>query len=398
MTASSVDVPCTVFPRDLEEALVALSARQLGLSGRELTLALERAAGRLSDLFTVDREPDFGGYAGQPDLLLAYSLFFFPQTFVRTAMVMAELFQHRRWAPCGEGPLRLLDLGAGTGAAGLSISRILSTRLNALPIELTAVDQAGESLQLLEEIGRAGTAHWPGLRIRTQRGDLGAPVVAEGGYDGVVVSFALNEAVERQPGFDVFAWLSGLLRVLKPGGLLLILEPGTLESSERLEALRDRVATARVARILGPCLHARPCPLRESGTAWCHEVRKWTVPSAVEVLNRRLFRPVQFLKFSFLALSPGQPAEPLAEGERLTRLVSPLADNKGLVRAHGCSAAGEVHAYEAPTRGVSRAEVRALLAEIERGDIVEWPALRPLNDGRILRAEGLPQRAGRGLG
>src|SRR5262245_61000648 len=73
----------------------------------------------LSDLFTVARPKRFPDYGGDAQAV-AYGLWFFPQTWCRVRFPLLEAVA-RGWEPPRERPARVLDLGAGTGAAGLSV-------------------------------------------------------------------------------------------------------------------------------------------------------------------------------------------------------------------------------------------------------------------------------------
>lgn len=381
--------PRPSFPIELEELLLELCRAKLGVADRESVLqALEPAAARLSDLFTVDRAPGFEGYGNDADLLLAYLLFFFPQTYIRTLFVLFELAEFRRvlLPPPSAAPVRVLDLGSGTGAAGLAVASWLSGQ-GAQSVEMLALDRSAQSLRLQQEILSAGKAFWPGVSLRTQCGDLLRPGV-EGPWDVVVASFSLNEALEGRRDADAGQWLGRTLGQLAPGGFLLVVEPATQAAAGRLVALRDQVAASGSAQILGPCLHAAPCPMRGADGGWCHEVRRWQIPETLEILNRRLFRPIQFLKFSFLALARTRNLASAPDPWRV-RLVAPMNSQKGAIRTFGCGADGQLRPFEIQTRGLSRAEVEGLLA-VERGDILGWPRVRVLGDGRTCRAEESP--------
>src|SRR5690606_37972667 len=98
-------------------------------------------------------------------------------------------------------------------------------------------------------------------------------------------------------------------------------------------------------------------------------------------LNRHLFRSVRDLKFSFLLAGPpsASGAGPDTVSANRMRLVSPLSEMKGRYVWTGCAGDGLRYEYEIQKRDLSREESIKLKA-IERGDLVEVSASKPLGD------------------
>lgn len=390
-------VPRPVYPAALESWWLAEAGRATGRADPEEALdALAPDIEALSDAFTVDRAPGFGGYARDDRRLAAYGVFFFPQTWARAAFAMREAaaFRGRPAAPPAAGPWRVLDLGAGTGAAGFAALDALSGAGRGA--ELVSADRSGESLQYAARLfADRREALWPRASHRTAAADLaGAPELGRS-WDLVIVSFALNERFESRPDADLHGWAAAWLRRLAPGGVLAIVEPGTRDAARRLQRLRDRVAAAGEGEILGPCLHAGACPMRPREDLWCHEVRRWQPPPGLAWVNRRLHRSTGELRFSFLLLGPASGATAAAapgDGRR-ARLVAPIREQKGLLTTFGCAGDGLLHAYERRTRGLGRAGIKRAM-EVERGDVLEWEAPAPAAEaGRARRVDSLERRA-----
>jgi ribosomal protein RSM22 (predicted rRNA methylase) len=340
---------------------------------------------RLSDLFTVERAPGFGGYADQSHAQLAYGVYFFPQSFVRTLKVLQEVLKRQPSSIPQDRPCRILDLGAGLGAATLAAATALGVDHDA---EITAIDQSASGLCILRRIFDEQHSLWPQAVLNTIPGDLNnIPSPTEGSWDLILSSFALNETFPEEDDIPIRPWIQAASNRLEPAGLLVILEPATQTSATRIERLRDWVASEGSAQIMGPCPHHESCPLLQAGHAWCHEVRNWDAPAAMTYLNRKLFRSIDVLKFSFLALHPGRlPAAPA--GPEFVRLIAPMCEIKGKIVTSGCAADGKAYTYEILTRSMSRSEKTQLLA-MERGDVVQWKGLTPLGDGKTFRAEGI---------
>lgn len=381
------------YPVNLERWWIARVCQELeDVHPARAIAKLEPFTSRLSDLFTTDRATGFAAYADDPRALLAYGLFFFPQTFTRMRCILRECTAGgRALAAAGPGPLRVLDLGAGLGAASLALASLTGRPpANARPISLLAVDRSEASLTVMRELfGSLRPALWPAAELTTAVGTLLAlPPAAAGPWDVILCSFALNEALEGGPAGAAEEWLQHTIDHLAPGGTLVLCEPALRQTAERIERLRDSAAASGRFRILGPCLHQAPCPLRQKGEAWCHEVRRWKAPPSLHFLNRHLFRSVQFLKFSFLALSREAPPAAEADSAR-ARLVAPMNAQKGRFTTWGCAADGQIHPYEVQTRGLSSAAKKEL-AETERGSRLRWPDVRVLGDGATLRAAAAP--------
>lgn len=374
-----------MYPDLLEQYWIQRACRTLGTSQPAHALQqMVPAIAKLSDMFTTERPGEFGRYGNDEQAQLAYGLFFFPQTFMRISFLFQEL--SAACVPPAGSPLRMLDLGAGLGAATCAAAAALSDRR----VQIRAVDHAVGSLRILEDIfEKARPALWPQAALSTDATGFNQPPRADEGLDLILVSFALNEAMQDQPDEAVEEWASRLLRALRPGGVLLLCEPALRVTSERLERLRDRMAARHPVRILGPCPHHRPCPLLRQGRVWCHEVRRWEVPASLAFLNSALHREVNVVKFSFLALAR-EPAPPPNPTAARARLVAAFTEENGKFTTRGCAADGEVHAYEILARHLDKSQ-RAMIHGLERGARITWPELKPLGNG-ALRAAGLPTR------
>ena len=374
-----------VYPPALEEWWLGQWKLRLGRApDADDVHRLEQTIARLSDGFTTTRTAEFGSYAASPAALIAYGLFFFPQTFVRMRFILREVFQ-RRGAPAPATPLRILDLGAGTGAAGLALLAELGHARQG-PTELVAVDRSPASLQLLQQLFSDLAPLWPQAALKTLEGDASlGDTHAPGPWNMILVSYALNELLAAQPGFDAQAWVARLARTLTPDGCLVICEPIVKDAPLRLEQLRDGILRAGIARVVAPCLHQQPCPMRSRDEEWCHDVRRWQPPDSLQFLNRHLFRSIEVLKYSFLAVAPPGNTEPAGDAS-CARIVSPVHEPKGKIGFRGCAADGALHLYETLARHVTREEHKAML-ELERGDRVRCGELQALRDGRTLRVQ-----------
>ena len=370
-----------IYPTELEQWWLAQARKLSGIGDIvPCMVSLEKDVERLSDLFTLDRAARFGDYARDERMLLSYGLFFFPQTFVRVQLVLNELSALR--SPSFR-PRRILDLGCGSGAATFAALTHFAALVPELSIEARAVDRSRPFLKWTERVFDANRNLWPQAVLRTDEGDL-FDFQGEEMWDLILVSFALNEAMESRTEDEAKTWLRRWLDRLTPGGVLMILEPVSQATSERLERLRNWIAEKKSARILGPCLHHVTCPLLNKGEVWCHEVRRWRIPETLEILNRRLFRSIEDLKFSFLVLERSEVPEVGAAGQDVFRMIAPIRKLKGKLVTAGCAADGGARTYEMLTRGLDRPAEEHLIS-FERGTVVRVAGLQPLADGKTLR-------------
>lgn len=346
----------------------------------------------LSDRFTIDRKNVYDGYGDDPETQAAYGLFFFPQTFARALLVLEECWR----PPPASRRIRIVDLGAGTGAAGLAALSYLGER----PAELAAIDRSARSLETLTQAFETCRPLWPHAEVRVSAVDISNPVkwagiscgargkaagAASDRFDLALCSFALNEVCDQQSSFDAASWINTVLNdALAEDGLFVILEPALQSCAERLEQIRDLLAGRKDVVIAGPCPHHAPCPMRAEGTYWCHEVRAWTPPPLAEKINRRLFRELPRLKFSFLALRRLGPGltRPEASASERARLVAPVTEQRGKFITRACCRDGRLCDIELLHRRLS-AEERTALRRLERGSRVLLDPEKVLGNGAL---------------
>lgn len=379
--------PFPPYPRELEEwwqkrALLETKQTDLPTALTHLRPDVQR----LSDVFTFERATKLADYSQDARLLLAYGLFFFPQTYARISLVLAELA--KKWKPPGEEKLRLLDIGSGLGAATLAtaFSPVLQKGGS-----ITALDHSPSSLRILQELFTTHQNLWPQSELRTQWYDARRPLPKKiGDFHLILSCFALNEICGTDDE-SISHWLRNTLSLLVEGGALILCEPATQECSVRLQKLREIALTKNLAVPLAPCLHHESCPMLQYEDIWCHQVRRWYPPQSAEFLNRRLHRNLTDLKFSYLLLQAGGKPKTFEPSPALARLTAPLYEVKGRVLTSGCASDGLLHAYELQTRDIEKKNLKRLM-QLERGDILEWTDPRALPDGKTIRVSE-PNRA-----
>jgi SAM-dependent methyltransferase len=368
-----------VYPPAAEAHWVGRAEAATDLLGDAAFERLAHSVARLSDLFTTERpEGRFPDYFAEEELLAAYGIFFLPQSFVRTGYALAQAMELRGWKPASTQPA-ILDLGSGPGSCGVAAAHHLR-RLGADRVELAAVDRSPGALAGLESfaadfLGSATT-------VRTRVGDASkAETWPDGDFDLIVAGFVLNEMAHLDAKATL-AWFGTLRRRLRPGGLILLLEPALRTTAERLQRLSDQVCAQGLLPRVGPELDGLPCPQLLAGEHWNHESRPWAAPASTAYANRRLFRDLREVRFS-CALFSDASLTALPAGA--VRLVSDVQIIKGLLRFIVVRS-GVLQTVEVPTRGLSKHDVKGLAATFGRGDVVSFPPM----EGAKIR---LPDRA-----
>jgi len=240
------------------------------------------------------RELIGGAYLADAKLRREYEAEIAPRTKSALAKILGEASL--------PDPRRVLDLGAGTGAAG----EVLRQRWP--DAELVAVDKVGGEGIVRADVTRA---------IR--------PPGVEGRFDLVVSAHLLNELRLDIDGRArlVAAWCRNLLEA---EGTCILIEPALRATSRALLAVRDRLLLAGLF-VVAPCLLQGPCPALERERDFCHS-------SAPAIAHNR-----SRVDFSYLVLRP--QGAPCVDTTRF-RIVSDPMKDKGRLRFHACGPAGRL--------------------------------------------------------
>ena len=272
-------------------------------------------------------------YLRDPDLRQEYAVEIAPRTEVALAKVLREVFGESR-----ARSLRVLDLGAGTGAAGAAVRAFFGAGA-----EVVSIDRVAGSATIVADVGAPGPI----------RGVAGR-------FELIVAAHLLNELFLAMPPAErasarterVRAWCETLLA---PAGTVVILEPALRETSRELLAVRDQLVAGGL-HVLAPCLWQGPCPALARERDWCHDVN-YEPPPVIGQRPRRV-------DFAYLALrTTGEPSQ----DQSLFRVVSDRLEEKGRLRLYGCGPAGR-HPLVRLDR--HHAESNAAFAEAERGDLI----------------------------
>ena len=368
------------YPAALEAWWVREAERATNLKAEKALAALVETVEKLSVNFTRERPEIFHDYTSSAMGCAAYGAYFFPQTFTRVSHVMNNL---GIW---GFGDLEILDVGSGTGAAGMAVARWAAC--HGIKAKITAMDKSQKALETGRRAFEGCKKLWPSAEWESVCEDIQNNPV-EKKHDLILCSFVFNELGGATARLQAARQMLGQLN---ESGALIILEPAGEESSRALMEMRDTLAKEGV-QIVAPCPHQEPCPMRVAGVGFCHDVRKWRVPNSLEFVNRKLQRTVWDVKVSYLVVGRDlrvrhtNTEQGATKDENLAfRVVAPVTRTKARVITRGCCADGTLRDFELQCRDASKPELRAF-DEWERGDLAAAEVERLLGDGKTWRVK-----------
>ena len=390
------DLLSTAYPGELEAYWLEQARRETHThADRDAIHRLLPDIRRLADRFTT-RRPGAGAPSPAPAPApapspaptdpvyirtsrhaVAYSLYVAPLTHARMNLLLPELPIR---APAPARPFRILDLGAGTGAASWpALARAAAAGHAALSLD--ACDTSRAALRSLHDVfNLLRPAAFPAALLRTHLApaqDLDLPAAA---YDLVILHYVLNEL----PPDVQKAVLAKAAQFLAPDGVLLLCEPLVRSDGDLLQAWRAYALGDLGLHLLAPCPHALACPLREP----CHAVRSFPLPRSLQIANTTLRRDLRHLAFTFLALSkaaaPDAPQNPIP-----ARVVAPPTFAKGQTLYPACLPDGSFARLQFLHRDLDAAARKSLRAT-ERGQLLRLAGASPVGTPPLRRAALAP--------
>lgn len=292
----------------------------------------------LSRGFTRDRALAGERYLGDPDLLGAYLLHYWPVSYSQALLAVSMMQQAlRAMRPGGSSRLgTALDVGAGPGPVSLALLDSGATRV-------TAVDRSGAALSLARRIADARDQE---LVTRTWDA-TGTSAPPRGPFDLIALGHTLNELwAGHTDRIQLRAELvQRIAAELAPAGRILIVEPALMTTAREAIQVRDRLVAAGFVVEL-PCIWQGACPALPDGT--CHGEFDWSPPAGMVRLAHAARIGRETLKMAWFVLRrAGEPAArsdaPVSSSPDggLYRVVSdPLLSKSGRVRYLVCGPLG----------------------------------------------------------
>jgi SAM-dependent methyltransferase len=293
---------------------------------------------RLSDAYNVGRPIEELG---------ARLAFFFARDVPKATFAVRELDLR--------APLKLLDLGAGLGAATGGVVQRTG------PLDATLVDRDEGALALARDIAKAR-----GMPIRTALAD--AATFQEKGFDLAIAENVLCE-MDNDGAEQVERWLACAPTVV-------IIEPALRSQTRKLHEVRGKCIALGIP-IVAPCLHARSCPMLAKESDWCHEDVAVDLPDWLAPVARAAGLRWEGLTFSYLVVGRGETLG--ARHPASFRAVSQLVSTKGKMEVRLC---GTDAVIEARRLDRHRTPENTAFEAIERGDILTLSP-SPTLDGSV---------------
>ena len=344
------------------------------ISEDKLLNLLRQEIVKQSDRFNKFREFDADAYGKRDLSILAYGNFYFSRTWTAMTFAMTEAHLFRGWNPPKKGPVRILDLGAGTGASGLSCLHYLRSQGVENHLQLEAVDYSSKSLAFLKKLHSSRNDLWTDSRVTTIRQDLKFSPSEDNRkkYDLILLGYSLNELLEEVAEDSNYRQLlSSLPDLLKSNGMAIITEPAQRDLCHLLQQKCTELVDKNYnLNLHAPYFNGMPCPLAANNSKYfSHEVRKFKPAETVEKINRPLNLEIREVKFGLSMLGTARPME-IAKENQVCRIISPLKKRKGTVSFIGMSHKGIENNYELQRRNLLKEELKELM-HLTRGDIIE---------------------------
>jgi ribosomal protein RSM22 (predicted rRNA methylase) len=373
-----------VFPPELAAALEHGLARlgknpaRRGEALRALWPKLAKGRGRAAE---GERH-----YSFRQEEAEAYAAYYLPANCLKVPLVLEESFLLGHDPVPGEGAA-WLDLGTGPGTAFWGLAWWCAQRGKSL--RFTGWDQSAAFTAIARDL--AAASPFP-ARAEFLTGDDPFALVRrlKPTHVSLVNSVAEIYADEKQRA-ERLAKLGRALHELERADgrprFLLVVEPGSRESSRELAALKDSLQAAGPARALLPCLDARGCGALADPKDWCHEEVACEFPGWLNRLGAEAGLRKESLLFSYAWLRAAE--DPAWRLGGCARIVSQRMERKGQVECRICTPEGK-----RPVRVQrSKADARSdFLFRASRGDL--WRNAEIGEKGDLAGAETVPFPAG----
>jgi hypothetical protein len=359
------------FPVDLEAALNKLAAGAPNHGEALRSLWQKLAIGRGQAVAGQQH------YSFKKEEAEAYAAYYLPVNCLKVPVILEEA---RLLGVDQAAEIDWLDFGTGPGTAFWGLAWWCARRGKKL--RFTGWDQSAPFLSIARDLA-AGAPF--GARSEFISGDDPLTLIRK--RKPTHVSF-VNSLAEIFPDparrtEEVKRILHALRDLERQDGrkrTLLLLEPGSRNSSRELAALKD--ALSGDATILLPCLDARPCGALLNPTDWCHEEAALEFPEWVNELGAQAGLRKEALLFSYALFSVAPPHDWALAGA--SRIVSQRMERKGQVECRICTTNGKKPVRVQRSKATPESEF--FFATV-RGDL--WRSSELGEKGDVIRADAV---------
>ena len=228
-----------------KNATKSLLARHIKSLAALSRASSSRAVKTLQRGLTGERTLSGTLYLDSAEMRNAYSEYYFPISYMQIAYALADL----PLPPARKSPLRIIDIGCGQGAASCAVIDKLRTAFPSCEIEVCLLDHSAKALSLAKSLIER---EYPKITVRAHCVDL---------------------------------------------------QPALLRTSRDLLALRDRIVSANLFRVISPCPHNFPCPALAAGESHtCHAEYPFLDVGRVKSLARDAGLERELVKMTYFLL------------------------------------------------------------------------------------------------
>lgn len=331
--------------------------------GKKYFSEIAQAVSELTKGLTKERDEFLSAsYLHNDSIRKAYLLYYTTTNFLKPYIPLQELFH----GGLGTADLRVLDLGAGTGAASLGLLYFLEQYGFNGTVELHLVDAVKKNL---DEASRMITAYSRKLPFTVvhheHHGDIStSDLPLKDAFDLLLMMNTLNELQEENDSI----LLSYLFSLLNHEGSCVLVEPAARPSSRRLLRLRNKAVESGYT-VYSPCTRQSTCPALIKEDDWCHTEIEWDRPSIIRSIDDEVGTLRLSLKYSYIILNSNGDtlSHRLGQGH-LSRVVSEIFLEKGRIRLNVCSDSGRIE-HIMNKRDISLSN--KVLEELHRFDLIK---------------------------
>ncbi len=260
---------------DVTGALAHLDAFLEGAhKGYAHDVKLAAQARDISVAYTETRDIDVDAAAS-----LAYLAHFGPRAITAVAHALRSL-------PQPEKPVRIVDVGAGSGASALAWAFAGAKDIALVERSSRATDLAARLL------------HGCGAQVRRHHDHIDTFRNKE--VTHISAAFVVGELAHEQP--------EQMLEAINASACVVVVDAGDRPRARRLQALRDRLVARDAVTVHGPCPHRDPCPALIRERDWCHDRIAKALPERLASFSRLVGRDDEAMSLSWLTWSPSTPA------------------------------------------------------------------------------------------
>ncbi len=285
------------------------------------------------------QEEQSSHYSFQREEAEAYASYYLPANCLKPALILEEAFL-LGLDPMPDAESKWLDLGTGPGTAWWGVAWWCLQRKK--KAAFTGWDQSPAFQRLAQSLTSGHPLPLPSSFLAGREDPLALVKRLRPTHVSFMNSVAeiWKDVEERERNLRALLHELDLLeRADGKARFLLLIEPGSRDSSRELATIKDHLQKEK-ARVLLPCLDARPCGALKDPRDWCHEEVQCDFPAWLNELGSGAGLRKESLLFSYALFSAsGTIHSALEEG---WRIVSQRMERKGQVECRLCTKEGKV--------------------------------------------------------